>query len=139
MADPTIREADVRKVMGREERAAESVFSNTRKSTKLLQDAVRKSDRNRHKLLSMWRDLSSLLRLLRAWKNKTYTKLPKKTIIMALLAVIYFVDPFDLIPDAIPFFGYLDDAAVVGFVVAAIRDDLEKFQEWEGTIESSSE
>jgi uncharacterized membrane protein YkvA (DUF1232 family) len=135
MADPTIQQADVRKVMSREERAAEGVFTNTRKSTKLLQDAVRKSDRNRHKMLSMWRDLSALLRLLRAWKGKTYTKLPKKTILMALIAVVYFVDPFDVIPDAIPLFGYLDDAAVVGMVVAAIRDDLEKFQQWEGTIE----
>lgn len=127
-------EPELRAALAHEEREAARLFTHTRETSRLLQDAVRKSERHRNKLLSAWRDLSALLRLLRAWKNKTYTKLPKKTIIMALAAVIYFVDPFDLIPDAIPIIGYLDDAAVIGFVIAAIRDDLEKFQEWEGTI-----
>jgi uncharacterized membrane protein YkvA (DUF1232 family) len=31
----------------------------------------------------------------------------------ALLAVIYLISPIDLIPDFIPFFGYLDDLVVV--------------------------
>lgn len=116
-------------------RRAERVFGNTRETTRLLASAVRKSERNRRKLRSMWRDLSALLRMLRAWKNKTYTKLPKRTIIMAVAAAIYFVDPFDLIPDASPRVRLIDDTAVLSLVLAAIRSDLEKFQEWEGTIE----
>jgi uncharacterized membrane protein YkvA (DUF1232 family) len=128
-------ERDIRAALARDERGAEKMFGHTRETSRLLQEAVRKSERNRNKLLSLWRDIGALLRLLRAWKNKTYTKLPKKTIIMALAALIYFVDPFDLIPDAIPIIGYIDDAAVLGLVMTAIRNDLEKFQEWEGTIE----
>ena len=31
----------------------------------------------------------------------------------ALLAVIYLISPIDLIPDFIPFFGYLDDLVIV--------------------------
>jgi uncharacterized membrane protein YkvA (DUF1232 family) len=31
-------------------------------------------------------------------------------------ALIYFIDPFDLVPDVIPFVGFLDDMAVIGFV-----------------------
>jgi len=135
MTNRPITESQVRSALARDEKQAEQLFGKTRETGRLLHDAVRKSERNRNKLLSMWRDLSALLRLLRAWKNKTYTKLPKKTIIMAIAALIYFVDPFDLIPDVIPMIGYIDDAAVMGLVVAAIRDDLEKFQEWEGTIE----
>ena len=128
-------EPEIRAALEREEREAARMFTHTRETTRLLQDAVRKSDRNRNKLLSFWRDLSALLRLMRAWKNKTYRKLPKKTIIVVLAALIYFVDPFDIIPDFIPVIGYLDDAAVLGLVMASIRDDLEKFQEWEGTIQ----
>src|SRR3954469_19775723 len=136
MTDPKVTsERDIRAVLARDEQEAERLFSRTRETSRLLQEAVRKSERNRNKLLSLWRDIGALLRLLRAWKNKTYRKLPKKTIIMALAAVIYFVDPFDLVPDAIPLIGYIDDAAVLGLVMAAVRDDLEKFQQWEGTIE----
>jgi len=130
-----MQEPELRAALAREEREAARLFTHTRETSRLLQEAVRKSDRNRNKLLSFWRDLSAVLRLLRAWKNKTYTKLPKKTIIVALAAVIYFVDPFDIIPDVIPVLGYIDDAAVLGLVMASIRDDLEKFQEWEGTIQ----
>lgn len=135
MADRSLSGNRVATALVRDERRAERVFGHTRETTRLLASALRKSERNRGKLRSMWRDLSALLRLLRAWKSKTYTQLPKRTIIMALAAVIYFLNPLDLIPDAIPVLGYIDDAAVLSLVMAAIRSDLEKFQEWEGTIE----
>src|SRR5436190_20615301 len=93
-----MQEPEIRAALEREEREAARLFTHTRETSRLLQEAVRKSDRNRNKLLSFWRDISAVLRLLRAWKSKTYTALPKKTIIVALAAVIYFVDPFDLIP-----------------------------------------
>jgi len=35
----------------------------------------------------------------------------------SLLLSNYLVDPFDLIPDKTPFLGFIDDAAVVEFVV----------------------
>lgn len=135
MSDRIIHEREVREALARDERAAERMFGRTRETSLLLADAVRKSQRNRRKLRSAWRDLSALLRMLRAWKDRTYTKLPKKTIVAALAAVVYFVNPMDLMPDVIPLLGFIDDAAVLGLVMAAIRDDLERFQEWEGTIE----
>jgi uncharacterized membrane protein YkvA (DUF1232 family) len=128
-------EREIRSALAREEREASRLLPHTQKTFRLLQDAVRKSERNRNKVLTFWRDLAAVLRMLRAWRNKNYAKLPRKTIIMALAAVIYFVDPFDLIPDWIPVIGYLDDAAVLGLVMVAIRSDLERFQEWEGTVQ----
>jgi uncharacterized membrane protein YkvA (DUF1232 family) len=50
---------------------------------------------------------------------------------MALAAVIYFLNPLDLIPDFIPGIGYLDDATVIAFVFSSIRKDLLKFLDWE--------
>jgi uncharacterized membrane protein YkvA (DUF1232 family) len=135
MPDQSMNERELRSALAREERDAERMFGRTRETSLLLADAVRKSRSNRRKLRSVWRDISALLRMLRAWKDKTYTKLPKKTIIAALAALLYFVNPMDLLPDVLPLIGFIDDAAVVGLVMAAIRDDLEAFQEWEGTIE----
>ena len=135
MGDRITDERELRRALARDTRSAEQLFGRTRETSALLADAVRKSERNRHKLRSLWRDLSALLRLLRAWKDKTYTKLPKRTIIMALAALLYFVNPMDVIPDVFPLVGFIDDAAVLGLVMAAIRDDLERFQEWEGTID----
>ena len=43
-------------------------------------------------------------------KDKRTSGVPKMT---ALLAIIYLLSPIDLIPDFIPFFGWLDDLVLV--------------------------
>jgi uncharacterized membrane protein YkvA (DUF1232 family) len=39
---------------------------------------------------------------------------------MIVSAVVYFVSPFDLIPDSIPVLGLVDDASVLTFVVQTL-------------------
>jgi len=69
--------------------------------------------------------------LLKAWRRGAYPVVPWRTIILGVAALIYFVDPFDLVPDFIPVVGYLDDATVIAFVIESIRRDLDKFLAWE--------
>ena len=45
--------------------------------------------------------------------------------------------PADLIPDFIPVAGLVDDAAVIAFVVARIRVDLDAFMAWEAAQNAS--
>jgi len=52
-------------------------------------------------------------------------------IVSVLGAIIYFVNPLDLIPDFIFLFGYLDDAAIIAFVINMIQNDIKKFIYWE--------
>jgi uncharacterized membrane protein YkvA (DUF1232 family) len=46
-------------------------------------------------------------------------------------AIIYFLTPFDLIPDGVPVFGLMDDAAVIGCVARANLTALSNFRKWE--------
>ena len=46
-------------------------------------------------------------------------------------ALNYFVDPFDLIPDEVPFLGFVDDAAVLEFAVEKTKSTLDDFMIWE--------
>lgn len=50
-----------------------------------------------------------------------------------MAALIYFVNPADILPDAIIGLGYIDDFAVISVVVRAIRMDLDRFKRWETT------
>lgn len=85
----------------------------------------------RSRLGSLRTDLPVLIRLVRSYARGDYRRLPWKSITLSTAALLYFVTPFDLIPDFIVGTGFLDDAIVVAYVLKAIRDDLGRFEEWE--------
>jgi len=108
------------------------VYAEDKKKTEhLLDEAARKARREKGLVGEFAEDLGAMLRLLRAWVKGQYRVVPWKTIVLALVAVIYFVDPFDLVPDFVPLMGYVDDAGVIGFVLRSIGKDLKVFQECE--------
>ena len=45
---------------------------------------------------------------------------PRKVKGMMLLAILYLLSPIDLIPDAIPVFGMVDDVVIVPAAIAAL-------------------
>ncbi len=53
-------------------------------------------------------------------KSAVSKKLPLKYKALAVGAILYFINPFDLIPDSIPVVGYLDDFAVLTLVSGII-------------------
>ena len=95
--------------------------------------AMKKAKRRRGRLSEVWEDLMALLRLIGSWVNGSYREVPWESIIWAIAAVIYLLNPFDLIPDFIPVVGFLDDAAVIAWVIKLIKGDLDDFKAWEKT------
>ena len=73
----------------------------------------------------------AMLRLIRAYYTGAYREIPWQSLVLIIIAVIYFVSPIDLIPDWIPVIGLIDDAFVVGLVLKSVKDDLDAFMEWE--------
>jgi uncharacterized membrane protein YkvA (DUF1232 family) len=111
---------------------AEEYARDPEKAKRLVDEAIKKAKgKNKGPLGEVWRYLTALIRLTRAYFNRQYTDVPSQTIVLAIAGLIYFVSPIDLIPDFIPVVGYLDDAAVISFVVASIKKDLDNFLEWE--------
>ena len=76
---------------------------------------------------------SRAVRLARAWVSGDYPETPWKTIVLVIAAIIYFVNPLDLIPDVLLAFGYLDDATVIAWVLRSIKRDMDRFLDWEKT------
>lgn len=70
-------------------------------------------------------------RLAKAYAMGRYRSVPWKAILILLAAVIYFINPIDLIPDLIPIAGLSDDFAVLLWVYNAIGEEVDKFLEWE--------
>ena len=66
--------------------------------------------------------------LIKAYVQGNYTKLPLITLIKITAALLYFVMPFDFIPDFLPLVGFADDLAIVVWVGKAIKDELDEFE-----------
>jgi uncharacterized membrane protein YkvA (DUF1232 family) len=80
-----------------------------------------------------WPYFQTMLRLIRAYYSGEYHEVTQSTLVILIAAVIYVVSPLDVIPDAIPAIGFLDDATVVALAVQRTRRDLDDFMLWEIT------
>jgi uncharacterized membrane protein YkvA (DUF1232 family) len=80
-----------------------------------------------------WPYVQAMLRLIRAYFRGEYRNVSQGALLSIIAAISYFVDPFDLIPDEIPFLGFLDDATVIAFAVNRTRQTLDDFMTWETT------
>lgn len=99
----------------------------------LLLKGIQKASKNQPEIRSFWNDLQSLFRLIQGYVNGTYTDVSRITIVTATAALIYFVSPLDVIPDFIPILGFIDDAAIIGFVVKRLYKEIDRFKKWEGS------
>jgi len=48
--------------------------------------------------------------------------------ITVIIALLYIISPIDLIPDAIPFLGMLDDVLVAGYALKQVADELARYK-----------
>ncbi len=142
MAKPTKKE--IAQVIEKAKNRAEEYARDPKKAKQLLDSAIKKAknfERNRGPLTEVWGYLTAIFRLLRAYIRGEYRDIPWGSIVLVIVAIIYFVSPFDLIPDFLPG-GLIDDAMVIGFIIAQLKADLDNFLAWEiaqSDIESNGE
>ena len=110
--------------------SAESYVGHEEKLRCLLEKATRKSEKCYEFLLAPWESLQIFLRLLRAELAGKFCA-PADSILTIVAALIYFVSPFDLIPDSIPVLGLTDDASVLIFVARSNLTLISNFRKWE--------
>jgi uncharacterized membrane protein YkvA (DUF1232 family) len=113
---------------------ASSTLADTSRFKCLVSAGVEKISKvNPDAFSENWAYLTAMVRLLSAYRRGEYREVPWKSLVTIGGAVVYVVNPFDLIPDAIPVAGLADDAAVVGFALKAVKSDLDRFMAWETT------
>ncbi|WP_276366829.1 DUF1232 domain-containing protein [Chryseolinea sp. H1M3-3] len=73
----------------------------------------------------------TLGRLLRAYARGEYRTVPWKSMVLIVAAILYFINPIDVIPDLLPIIGLSDDFAVLFMIYKSIGADIDRFLEWE--------
>jgi uncharacterized membrane protein YkvA (DUF1232 family) len=112
---------------------AEDYISNPGKLNGLFDKASKKANNKKEQLEVVWTHLSASFRLIKAYANGTYRKIPWRSVAMIVASIVYFVWPIDSLPDFIPFFGYLDDVSLLGWMVKTFSSDIDAFVEWESS------
>jgi uncharacterized membrane protein YkvA (DUF1232 family) len=111
---------------------AKSYIKNPERLRGLLVEAARKmASIPREPFKETWAYLQAMLRLVRAYYRGEYRNVPVTALISIIAALAYVANPFDLIPDVVPFLGFVDDAAVIAFALSKTRDALDDFMMWE--------
>ena len=68
--------------------------------------------------------------LIKDWRAGKYRQALYGTIAAAAFALIYVLNPFDIVPDVLPFIGAVDDATVIGACLMLIERDLRLYRGW---------
>ncbi|NMT63010.1 YkvA family protein [Marinobacter orientalis] len=91
-----------------------------------IEDKVRKSG----KLSRFSTDIRLMFTMLRDYWQGNYRDVPWKSIAAIAGALIYVLNPLDLIPDVLFGIGFLDDFGVVAACLALVESDLLRFAAW---------
>lgn len=76
----------------------------------------------------------TLGRMIKAYSTGKYRDIPWKTLLLIAAAVIYFVNPLDLVPDVIPVLGLTDDLGILALVYKSAQIEVDKFLAWEKSL-----
>ncbi|GGY72567.1 YkvA family protein [Marinobacter zhanjiangensis] len=106
-----VREDDLEPLLERQKKVEEKVQSSS-------------------KLSRFSTDIRLMFSLLRDFWNGRYRQIPWKSVAAIAGALLYVLNPLDLIPDLIVGVGLLDDAAVVGLCLRLVESDLHRYAAW---------
>lgn len=93
-------------------------------------DEIRQQFQTRGPLKRFIDDGKTLMSLLKDYRKGNYRTALIGTIAAAAFALIYVFNPFDIVPDVLPFVGALDDASVIAACLMMIERDLVKYRNW---------
>lgn len=94
------------------------------------QQAIEEKVRSSGKLRRFNTDIRLMFSMLRDYWQGHYRNVPWRSIAAMAGALIYVLNPLDLIPDFLIGIGFLDDVGVVAACLALVESDLLRYAAW---------
>ena len=96
----------------------------------VVQAAKKLNGSGSEKVKAVGEQLGLLIDLLKAYIAGDYRDISTQGIASVAGAIIYFVVPLDGVPDFLFGWGFVDDAAVISYVIAQLSTELESYKQW---------
>ena len=122
------------------EKLEKELKKKEKKAKKILQDVVvfeeiqvkikNKIDKAISAVGEVIDELKLLFELVTDVVTRKYDNIPIGSLLMITGALLYFLAPFDLAPDILPFIGFTDDISAILLVIRQVKKDLDNYKEW---------
>ncbi|MDU5806106.1 MAG: DUF1232 domain-containing protein [Peptoniphilus harei] len=113
---------------------AHQVFKNKDRLNRVVQESMTTTNKmDLFKKIS--RELRLALGLIMDYSKGNYRDVKKKDIILIVAGFLYLLNPADIIPDFVLFFGFFDDLSVLTYIVKKLDKELEKYDVWKNSRE----
>ena len=111
---------------------ANQVFKNKNRLNKVIEESMSKTNKmDMFKKIS--RELKLVFGLVIDYSKGNYRDVKKIDILLIVAGFLYLLNPADIVPDFLLFFGFLDDLSVLTFIVKKLDKELEKYNDWKNT------
>ncbi|WP_417530903.1 YkvA family protein [Marinobacter lipolyticus] len=109
---------------------ADKVHRDDLESLLVRQRAIEEKVKGSGKLNRFSADIKLMFAMIRDYWNGDYRDVPWKSIAAIAGALIYVLNPLDVIPDLLFGIGFLDDAGVVALCLKLVESDLHRYAAW---------
>lgn len=82
-------------------------------------------------------NIPTMISMVKSYVTKEYTEVSPKVVAALVSALLYVLKGRDLIPDAIPILGQVDDVAVIAVAMKLIAPEIEAFKQWQAAKETA--
>ncbi|WP_130806054.1 YkvA family protein [Senegalia massiliensis] len=128
-------ETKVKNMVKKDKKKALEYIKNKEKGKKLIDEAVHKARNEDSGTKEFKSDLKISISMFKSFLSGEYKNISKRTIITIVAAILYFVNPFDVVPDFILYAGYIDDALVFSMLLRSIKKEIENYKKWQSMKE----
>ena len=80
----------------------------------------------------LFNQIKLALEMVKDFRARLYTDIPWRTIGLLSVALLYFLNPLDFIPDILPILGLTDDAIAFAAIFKSVQADLKNYCTWKG-------
>ena len=114
---------------------AEEIINDKKETDKILNKSMKIAFKLRSgPLAQIWEDVQLLFSVVKDWTSGEYREIPIGSMVIILGALIYLINPIDIIPDIIPVLGNIDDIFILGLVLNQVHSDLQEYKEWKDAL-----
>lgn len=100
---------------------------------------IRQKVINSNLLKRFAKDVKLLIEMIKDYWSGCYPRIPWWVIAAIVFALLYVLNPIDLIPDIIPVLGLTDDVAVLALCLAMTEKDINKYRNWKNGNKQGAE